>query len=91
MLRDLVNNNGYLKNERELMDCLKDKCNVCRYLLNFIIRKINYYDLSIAPYIKIKRCRRQVFKNKIYNFKSCTSKFHSEVLCNKANGKGNME
>ena len=85
-VKDLVNENGCVLNDRELYDRVRNKQNIHQEIFtvkNYIVKHIKGRDISISPYVKIKDDVSLVFNNRIYDVSNQKSKFFYSILTSK--------
>ena len=93
-IKDIITKNGNVKSDNELFQSITAKQNIWQelYLIkNYVIRKIQMVDLSIAPFVKIRQNAELLFKNKLFYIKDQKSKFFYEILKERSKSRGAME
>ena len=93
-VKDLVNNNGCIKNDVELYNCTENTCNAFKEVFivkQYILKRLKIIDVSIAPYVKIKPMSYVVYQNRIVQIHGSKSKLFYGMLLNKIKRRGNME
>ena len=93
-VKDLVNNDGNIKNDPQLYVCTDDSRNAIHdvYIVkNYVIRKIRHFDMTIAPFVNIKQMVQFIHCNDYYVIKTCKTKTFYNMLVKTSISRGNME
>ena len=93
-IKDLINNDGTVKTDLDLYNSVNNKSNIFQELYvikNYVIKRLNGYDLSIAPYVKIRREPVLQCKNNVIFIDKQKNKFFYQMLIEKCGSRPNME
>ena len=93
-IKDLISDSGEIKSDKEFFECNVEKqsCLHSMFILkNYVIKKIRDYDLSIAPFVKIRYMNNILVKNEWLEINRIKSKVYYNILSNKIASRGNME
>ena len=93
-VKDLIKQTGDMMTAEELYDIIHVKTDIIRELYivkNSVIKKVNRFDVSIAPYVKIKKLTHFMHKDKYIDMMNCKSKDYYNMLCIKKQSRGHME
>ena len=93
-IKDLINENGTLKNDNELYNCTDDKRDIIKeiYILRkYVMKRIKHYDVTIAPYTKVRIVDTVLYQNRFYSVRDSKSKLYYNMLVNQTKARGNME
>ena len=93
-VKDLIDENGCIRNSNVLYDICTDKRNVHKdmfILNNYVTKKVKSIDYSIAPYVKICDLEFIVHRNKRVYIKGCKSKVLYNMFVQRVLSRCNME
>ena len=93
-VKDLINENGVIKDDNELYDMLTNRRNVFSdiYIVkNYVLIRIKDFDCSIAKYVKIRSIPTVLFKNKLHVIADKKSKFFYLMLVSRQTAKPHIE
>lgn len=93
-VKDLINENGEIKNDTELYKCNRVKHDILKevYVIKrYVIKRFKHVDVNIAPYIKIKPLTHIIFENKLVQLKGIKSKIFYNMFTKKQKRRGHME
>jgi hypothetical protein len=93
-IKDLVNNNGVFKSDMDIYVSTKDKRNIYQELYvitNYVIKRVQHIDASIAPFVKIRQYPYIIHDNKVHVIHQQKSKLFYNILSSKETARGNME
>ena len=93
-VQDLITLDGVSGNEMYFFNKVKDKKNIIKQLYvikNIVLKKIKIHDLSIAPYVKIRKITHIIVRNKLLNLSTSKSKDFYDILVSKCQSDGSMQ
>ena len=93
-VKDLFNEDGSVKNDAQLSDCIADKRNILAEVYcikHYVLKRIRKIDMSIAPYVKIKKLTYLLFNNTYCKIEGGKSNMYYKMLMRNRTSRGNME
>lgn len=93
-VKDLVNDNGGIKNDEELYNMIGNKSNIYQeiYIIkNYVLKRLHDIDTSIAPYVRIRSDPTVIFNNKLQTIVDKKSKFFYMMLISRQTSTPHME
>ena len=93
-IKDLVGEDGTLMKDEDMYKKVLDKNNIIQqiYMIkNYVFKKIRSFDITIAPYVNIKRLTHITVKNNYVEIMKLKSKDFYGILSSKCQSHGNME
>ena len=93
-IKDLISDDGIIFDERSMADKITNKRDILQQLYivkNIVIKKIKRLDISIAPYVKIKKVTCIVNNNGYVHLNTCKSRDFYKILISKCKSRGSME
>ena len=93
-VKDLINKNGTIKSENDMLECTNDMRNIFQEIFmikNYVVKKLWTIDVSIGPHVNIRNVTHILHGNKLHQLKDTKNKTFYKMLMARESSREHME